>query len=148
MLPLTIAAQVALDIPPDGLMSAIWLAGFAVIVSIGAGLATIWDKFRRKPPVDETFATKAEVRSMEERLTVAISETRADNKKMEDAVFHRINEVDKTLATGMRDVARSVGQLEGGNKVAHAIETAIERLVENCAMKQRIWEARRLGAPE
>lgn len=145
---LLLATQVTLDIPPDAVMGAIWIGGLAVLVPTVSGIVSIWDKFRRKPTVDATFATKDEVRAMEDRLTAAISENRADNKAMEDAVFHRINEVDNTLATGLKDVARSIGQLEGGNRVAQAIETAIERLVENCAMKQRIWEARRLGATE
>jgi hypothetical protein len=96
-------------------------------------LATIWDRFRKKPPHEQVFATKEEVERMEVRTRSEIlalnerSEQRARENR--DLIQEKITSMEKSIGEKISDNktnnAEQFGQMRGE---LHAIRGTMQSL--------------------
>lgn len=120
----TEATKVVFDLPPQALAAAGLLLGLSFLVSIGAGIATIWDKTRKKPSsgeelasyrqeVSRTFASKQELNDAEDRLSKLIETAQHDRRESLKQVETQVFELRKTMDQGFAEVRRALGRVEG-----------------------------------
>lgn len=83
--------------------------------------------FKQQPPARDLFATKAEVREMETRLSEQIAKLENHDSVGTQRVFDRIEGVDASIQRGLKDMERAVGRLEGANAVGEAIAKHLEQ---------------------
>ena len=89
------------------------LAGLFFVVQVVDKSTATWHRLKRRPSVDEVFATKPEllkvreeVKGIEERI-----ESRMENSFAEQG--RRIDGLEKTLSTFTQEISRSLGRIEG-----------------------------------
>ncbi len=99
----------------------------AFLLSIAVGVATLIHLNKRKPALEAEFATKAEVISATSSLRgelhreVSVVNSKIDaldsrNEAIAKQIFAKIDQIAHSFDTGMREVHRALGRLEGDEK--------------------------------
>lgn len=122
-----------LPAPTEELQSLIFLAKFygaAVTLLGGVYLGvSVWSMLRRQPPVHDVFQTKTDANAMELRLTAEIEKSHTERREATQGLHEKFDSnmaaMRTTLETGLRDLNRTVGQLEGGAKVKQELIDAL-----------------------
>jgi len=109
------------------LHAAFLLSGLAFLIPTINGIVSIWDKMRRKPPLDQElqlYAKKADLAIVEKRVMDVIEEhcERHDDEMKKHAeeqtqvvrdIFSRINSMQGAINESMKDVMHELGVLTG-----------------------------------
>lgn len=133
--------EITAPLDPAQLQQAILLWQLIGIVGVLLGGAVaavnIWDKLRRKPAIDETFARRAELIDVEDRMVKAIERleerlsTQIDgvDKQAVPKIYDRIQQLETTLQNVLRDLTHSLGRMEGADSVIRSFRDALKELV-------------------
>jgi len=125
MNPSTILLAAESVISNDDVTSLLFFAKVAgvLITLLGSAylIIAIWNMLRTQPPVSAVYATKEELAAVDTRLMAEIREIQIARQKsvkdLHDKFDLNFRAIQTTLATGMQDINRSVGQLEGSAKM-------------------------------
>lgn len=91
--------------------------GIGTLLGLGYLSVSIWSMLRQQPPAHDVYATKPELLAMETRLTnqiTTVAEERSEaTKDIHSKIDREMGAMRATLASGLNDMNRSIGRLEG-----------------------------------
>lgn len=116
--------KIAFDLPPQYLALGVVLLGLSVLVSLGAGISSIWANLRPRPSaadslkdfakeVAETYATKEALAKFEERIAADAEAAREDRATELNILRTDMTTLRGMMTQGFGDIQRSLGRLEG-----------------------------------
>lgn len=95
-------------------------AALIVLASLLASVAKIFDVFRRKPPLEEIFATKAELSALEQRfekkmdtIVLAVNSNRVASEAHFGELGAKLSSIERGSQSTTSDIMRALGRLEG-----------------------------------
>ncbi|RME68563.1 MAG: hypothetical protein D6781_10635 [Verrucomicrobia bacterium] len=131
-----LAALAATGTPPldlsqpaliQALVVGLLIFGVSALAALANYVTAIVDRFRRKPPLEQqlaAFATRAELNSLDSRLSSQISEVRRHISDSHNKIYVRIEaeaantrnnitSLGKTIEAEFRTLYRALGKIEG-----------------------------------
>lgn len=116
--------RVVLDVPPQQLQVAILLGGMAFLVSIAAGIATVWNAIKRTPPtieslhdfrkhVAEMYCTKADLQSCMTRCNAEATRSEGAMRAEIEHMRGDMKEIRSLFEQGIKELQRALGRVEG-----------------------------------
>jgi GTP1/Obg family GTP-binding protein len=120
----TDATKVVFDLPPEAIAAAGLLVGVSFLVSIAAGIATVWNVFAKRPPTSETLHEfrkhVAETYCTKEDLRACITQCSASNNRSETATKTELEhmradmkDIRSLFEQGIKELQRALGRVEG-----------------------------------
>ena len=132
------------SISPETIYLGIVVVALSTLLSTAATVVFIWDKFRRKPSIDETlnkdFLTKeefkehikceraeflrhedhnkSEFKQLHEKLQNDIQVLRSYNAKTTKGIFEELRRMSTSFNKEFQDINKSLGRLEGEIKAS------------------------------
>lgn len=112
------------DLPAPYVAAACLLLGLTVLVSLVAGISTVWNNFRPRPSaadslrefsreVAETYATKEALIAVEQRLVTQCECSRDDRAKELTVMRTEMASLRASMTQGFTELQRSIGRVEG-----------------------------------
>jgi hypothetical protein len=116
--------KLVFDLPPQYLALGIVLLGLSVLVSLGAGISTIWNNFKPRASaadslkdfareVAETYATKEAVQKFEDRVLEQCDTARDDRAAELSVLRADMTALRGMMTQGFAELQRSIGRVEG-----------------------------------
>lgn len=121
--------------------------GLGFLVQIAGGVVTIWYRVKRRPPVEQTFATKEELRLHAEaqeveriRMERRIQEITEDRKRNVAILHEKIDRLSTSIQMTFMDIARDLGRFETAARIQErflALKTDDERKAHDARLHPR-----------
>lgn len=95
------------------------LIGAGVIGTLAAGVS-VWSNLKRRPSIEETFATKDMLRTLEAHLATQLNSASQASAELEDrigtqirALFSKLDAQNTTFSKHAAEMERALGRIEG-----------------------------------
>lgn len=129
-----VAASSSTDLNSAGTKEALFLAAllgaFYFLLQIFNAVLKSIEFFRRKPKLEEEFATKKDLQHHDAelmKLARDIKEAEARWNQSTGALFAKIDNLTSSVNESFNQMFRDVGKLEGGREVAQQIVEAMKK---------------------
>lgn len=129
------STKLVFDLPPQYLALGFVLLGLSVLVSLGAGVSSIWNNLRPRPSaadslkelaheqagalkafaeqVAETYATRESLAAFENRILSHCDCSQKNRRGELDAIRSDITSLRAMMTQGFQEMQRSLGRVEG-----------------------------------
>jgi len=100
--------------PQDqGLFYVLLFGAGGTILMIVNGVLYCISFFRRTPPIESEFATKAEMEKLAAQLRAEMKADRETQQQTATIIFQKLDTLNSSVSKGFQDIQRDLGKLEG-----------------------------------